>query len=92
MRRFEPAQHVQICKVPQNHVHGLRGEFRKVMPCRGEDAFSGGVRVAFDGGQHGQPLLGHATAVGTEGGSPCVVSARRVRHVTIEALIMTESQ
>jgi phosphohistidine swiveling domain-containing protein len=50
------------------------------------------MRVMFDGGQHGQALLGHPAAVGTQGGCPCVVGARGIRHTLIQALIMTVSQ
>jgi hypothetical protein len=50
------------------------------------------VWVAFDGGQHGEPLFGHAAPVGAQGLGPCFVIATGIAHGSIETLIMTESQ
>jgi hypothetical protein len=49
------------------------------------------MRVVFDGGKHGQPLPGHPAAVGPQGGSPCIMSAKVFRHDSIIALIMSSS-
>jgi hypothetical protein len=49
------------------------------------------MRVMLDGGQDGQPLFRHPAAVGAQGGSPCLVGARRFRHAPIQALIMSRS-
>ena len=92
MRRLEAAQHLQVRQVTQDHVHGLRGQFRQFLAGGREDAFRRGMRVVFDGGQHCQPLLGHPAAVGTQGRGPCFVAVRVVRHAPIQALIMTRSQ
>jgi hypothetical protein len=50
------------------------------------------VGVAFDGGQHGEPLLGHPAAVSAQGTSPVLVAACVLRHGSIETLIMNISQ
>jgi hypothetical protein len=38
VRRLEPAQHVQVREVAQDHVNGLRSEFRELGPGGSEDA------------------------------------------------------
>jgi hypothetical protein len=90
--RFKPTQHVEVGKIPQNHVDGLGRQLRKVIPGGCKDIFGGGVGVAFDGGQHGEALFGHPAPVGTQGLCPCFVVATGIAHGTIETLIMTESQ
>jgi hypothetical protein len=50
------------------------------------------MRVMLDGGQHRQPLLGHPSAVGTQGRGPCFVAFRVIGHESIETLILTRSQ
>jgi hypothetical protein len=92
VRRLKPAQHLQIGQVTEDHIHGLCGEFGEFGARRSQDAFRGGVRVMFDGGQNSHPLFGHPAAMGAQGGSPCFLAAEVFRHEYIEALIMNISQ
>jgi hypothetical protein len=49
------------------------------------------MRVVFDGGKHGKPLLGHAAAVGPQGGGPCFVALQVCRRALSMPLIMNPS-
>jgi hypothetical protein len=92
VRRFEAAQHLEVRQVTQDDVNGLGGELREFRASRGQDVFLRGMRVMFDGVQHGQPLYGHPAAEGTQGRSPRLLAAKVFRHDPIESLIMNISQ
>jgi hypothetical protein len=92
VRRLKPAQHVQVGQVTEDHIDGLRRQLGQLLAGSGENALGGGMRMMFDGGQHGEALLRHPAAVGTQGGGPCVVSAPGTCHGSIQALIMISSQ